>query len=248
MSNNLDIDQLSAGQSEKEITVNTATGQLDAALTEWLNVDLTSGDVTLTTTELRRNALFYADNVATSGRAIILPATNIKKNFYVYNPAASTDDITVEKGTGSITVGPGEIAVCHADGTTNGLVGGVVTAASGVVSEPFSVGAMCSGAPAASEKLLIYSFVYSVDIAANAVGSECESLVSATAQTDFLVKKNGSTIGTIRWAAAGTVATYVSFAATSFAAGDIIVIEAPASPDATLADIGFSLKMTRTST
>lgn len=249
MSNNLDLDQLVAGQSDKETTVNTATGQLDAALTEALTCDLSAGNVTLSNTQFRRNMVFRADGVATSGRKIIVPAS-IKRLFIVENESTSTDSIIVQKGTSpntQVTVGVGEIAVIYADGTATGMIGVSLVSSGGGVSEVMAISAMVAGAPTASQKIAIFVFPFTADIAASATGSQCESLVSATAQTDFLVKKNGSTIGTIRWAASGTVATYVTFSATSFAAGDILVIEAPASPDATLADIAFSLKLTRTS-
>lgn len=249
MSNNLDLDQLVAGQSDKETTVNTATGQLDAALTEAFTCDLSAGNVTLTSTQFRRNIAFRADGVATSGRKIIIPAS-IKKLFIVENEATSSHAIIVQKGTSpntQVTVAVGEIAFLYADGTATGLIGATFTGAGGGISEVMSVSAMVAGAPTASQKIAIFVFPFSADIASGATGSQCESLVSATAQTDFLVKKNGSTIGTIRWAISGTIATYVTFSATSFAAGDIMVIEAPVTPDATLADIAFSLKMTRTS-
>lgn len=245
MSNNLDLDQLTTGQTDKETTVNTQVGQIDAAITETLTCDLTSGNVTLTATQFRRNTIFQASNVATSGRKIILPSTSIKRSFLVFNPASSTNSITVEKGSTDITVGIGEIGIFYADGTTNGLSGGSLV--TGTVADAYSVGTSCVGKPATSEKLIVFAFPYSATLAASAAGSQCVAQTAATAQTDFTLKKNGSSIGTIRFAAAGTVASYVSISSTTFAAGDVLTIEAPASQDATLADIGFSLKLTRTS-
>jgi hypothetical protein len=64
---------------------------------------------------------------------------------------------------------------------------------------------------------------------------------AATAQTDFDLKKNGSSIGTVRFAAAGTTASYVSISASSWVAGDILTLIAPATPDATIADIWGTL-------
>lgn len=247
MSNNLDLDQLTTGQTDKETTVNTATGQIDAAITETLTCDLTSGDVTLTATQFRRNQIFQASNVATSGRKINLPSTSIKRSFLVFNPASSTNSIAVVKGSTSINVGIGEIGIFYADGTTNGLLGGSLVAVTGTVAEAYSIGTSCVGKPATSEKLIVFAFPYSATLAASASGSQCVAQTAATAQTDFTLKKNGSSIGTIRFAAAGTVASYVSISSTTFAAGDVLTIEAPASQDATLADIGFSLKLTRTS-
>ena len=69
--------------------------------------------------------------------------------------------------------------------------------------------------------------------------------VAATAQTDFDILKNGVSFGTMRFAAAGSTASFISASGASFAAGDILTVVAPASPDATLANVGFSLAGTR---
>lgn len=65
--------------------------------------------------------------------------------------------------------------------------------------------------------------------------------IAATAQTDFDVRRNGVSVGTIRFAASGTVATFIMVQSQVFQVGDVLKIIAPASPDATLADISFSL-------
>jgi molybdopterin converting factor small subunit len=69
-----------------------------------------------------------------------------------------------------------------------------------------------------------------------------KSQATATAQTDFLVKKNGATIATIRFAASASNGyTIANLGATAIAAGDVITIVAPVAPDATLSDIAFAL-------
>ena len=68
---------------------------------------------------------------------------------------------------------------------------------------------------------------------------------SATAQTDFDIQKNGSSFGTMRFAASGTVASFISASGSTFAAGDVLKVVAPASPDSTIADVGFMLVATR---
>lgn len=72
-------------------------------------------------------------------------------------------------------------------------------------------------------------------------GSVCSSEVAATAQADFLITVNGTTKGTLRFAAAGTTCSIVGASSTSISIGDKIKIIAPASPDATLADVTFTL-------
>ena len=60
------------------------------------------------------------------------------------------------------------------------------------------------------------------------------------------MKKNGSSIGTINWAASATTATYTFASTITFAAGDILQLVAPATADTTLADIGITIAATRT--
>lgn len=63
---------------------------------------------------------------------------------------------------------------------------------------------------------------------------------SSTASAVFSIKKNGTQFGTATWAAAGTVPTF-SVTQTTFAAGDIVTITAPSTPDSTLANITLGL-------
>lgn len=69
--------------------------------------------------------------------------------------------------------------------------------------------------------------------------------VAATASCTFTLQKNGSAIGTVTFAAAGTVGTVSITSSTSVAAGDVLTLVAPAAADATLANIAFTLAGTR---
>jgi len=72
-------------------------------------------------------------------------------------------------------------------------------------------------------------------------GSHFYADTAATASTVFTIKKNGSSIGTATFAAAGTVATFSFTSKVSFAVGDVLAITGPATNDTTLADIGWTL-------
>ncbi len=76
-------------------------------------------------------------------------------------------------------------------------------------------------------------------------GSSATLNAAATAQTDIDVQKNGVSFGTIRFAAAGTVASFISASGATFAIGDIITVLAPASADASASTLGFTLTATR---
>jgi hypothetical protein len=113
--------------------------------------------------------------------------------------------------------------------------------------EKIGIGVFLAGLPTASQLLLRYALPVAVDFADDfASSSRGSASAAATAQTDYDVKKNGSSVGTIRYAAAATTPTFITTGGTvSFAAGDVLSIVAPASPDATLADADFTLMGTR---
>ena len=79
---------------------------------------------------------------------------------------------------------------------------------------------------------------------ASMAGSVVKAKVAATAQSDFDLQKNGVSVGTVRFAAAGTVASYVSISAFTMMSGDHLELVAPGSPDATLANLFFTLEAT----
>lgn len=106
---------------------------------------------------------------------------------------------------------------------------------------PYDVAINYDGVPAASST---FRFVAARDFDSTSsfTGTVCSAGTAATAQTDFLVKKNGSTVATLRFAAAGTTCSIVSPSTTAFAATDVLTVVAPGSPDATLANIAITLK------
>lgn len=69
--------------------------------------------------------------------------------------------------------------------------------------------------------------------------------VPATGSATYTLAKNGTAIGTITWAAGATAGTISITANTSFVAGDILTMTAPASADATLANLAVTLAGTR---
>ena len=107
--------------------------------------------------------------------------------------------------------------------------------------QPYDIGVTKGGLPAVSEVLVRYPFPREVIFPSGLTGSQGVAAVAATAQTDFDVLKNGGSVGTIRFAASGTVATFIMATATTFAVGDIMTIIAPGTQDTTLADLGFAL-------
>lgn len=123
------------------------------------------------------------------------------------------------------------------------------------LTQPFSVALFYPGAPTASVLVGIVaapSGITTITAAAAISGSSGKALTAATAQTDFDVRKNadtsasGTSVGTIRFAASGTVPTFIAASGFTLTGGtDYLSIWAPATPDASLANIGVTLYFTR---
>jgi hypothetical protein len=111
------------------------------------------------------------------------------------------------------------------------------------------------GVPTASQLLGIFpapAGITTLTAAAALAGSSGKALTAATAQTDIDVRKNattsanGTSVGTIRWAAAGTVPTFIAASGFTLTGGtDYLTFWAPASPDATLANFAASIYFVR---
>jgi hypothetical protein len=113
--------------------------------------------------------------------------------------------------------------------------------------QPFDVLAFYPGIPTASAKVCRVPIARAVTFAANFAGSYFTASANATGTTVFDVQKNGSSIGSVSIAAGSTTATFTTSGGTlkSFAAGDVLALIAPGTPDATLADVGFAFAGTR---
>lgn len=111
------------------------------------------------------------------------------------------------------------------------------------------------GSPTASQLLGIFpapAGITTLTAAAALAGSSGKALTAATAQTDIDVRKNattssnGTSVGTIRFAAAGTVPTFIAASGFTLTGGtDYLTFWAPATPDATLANFAVALYLTR---
>lgn len=124
-----------------------------------------------------------------------------------------------------------------------GTVGKVLTSTGTVPawSAPiYDLALSINGKPTNSATVLAFTAVRAFTLPSSYTGSVAKSNISATASTVFTVNKNGTSIGSITFAAAATTGTF-SGAGGTFAVSDLLTIVAPASPDSTLANIGITL-------
>ncbi len=234
MSDNLNITQVTAGQLQKDVTINEQAGQLDAALTEQYTF---VGDVspTLTAVEFAENMVFTADGAQSALITVTVPSS--QKKLFLVNNLASNYDLEVDKGTTTVTVDAGATQMLYADGTADGLF---------------------EFLPDASVIVPIYNWFAedtytSLEVIATIVVAQASSLpenlslsqayceVAPTADADIDVKLNGLSVGTISFAAAANVGTFTLAAQEDMVAGDVLSFEAPSSVDGTFADVSVSL-------
>ena len=236
MANELDVPQLTEGQASPEVTANDASARVANAISDIMTVDLTSGNVSVTATEYRTSMFFNCSGVATSGRTVTLPL--VKRALVIFEcPAANTNTISLIRGSTTLTLSPGRTYAVRTDGTANGLVARDV----GGTSEPLDLSIFLPGIMTDAQLLFARKTVRAFTLPINLTGSYGTAQVSATASTTVTLKKNGSSIGTMVWAIAGTVATITFSSAVSFAVGDLLTAHGPATADATLADVSLDL-------
>ena len=111
----------------------------------------------------------------------------------------------------------------------------------GAVQGPAYVSGSWAGGPGASQVIERYIFATSVTFAAGLTGSYGTAGTAAAASASFSIQKNGSTVGTMIFAAGAASASFTMASQTSFAGGDVLTIVAPAAPDATLANLAWTL-------
>lgn len=239
MSNNLNAPQVATNQANKETTINTMYGALDAVMTEALAVSASAGDVVLTAAQQDGNGLIRVTNATVAGRKLTVLARKRSTSLIIYPDATCTQNVTLALGTATFIMQPGFGHLVYLDGTANGLVVFPFAGASGSI--PYDIGTYVDGKPAASEKVMRLAITRSITIPVNASGSVAKAGVAATGAVTFVVRKNGVNFCNIDFAAGATTGVFTAASASSLVAGDILEIVAPGVQDATLADISITL-------
>lgn len=183
------------------------------------------GDVVLSSTDITGFAEAVDDRVA----ALLTAGANIT---LTYNDSANTLTIASSNPLSSVT-GPVNSTVVL-DGAGGFIAGDPVPLG-------YDIGFAIEAAPLAGEIVARYVTPRAFTLPSGATTSIAKAGVAATGSTVFTMKKNGSSFGTVTFAASGTSGTFSVASLVSFAAGDIITITAPDPADATCASIGITL-------
>lgn len=107
--------------------------------------------------------------------------------------------------------------------------------------QPYYIGGIYNGKPAASLTLLRIPFPCPVQFETNFGNSQFIVDVSPTNEAVFTFYKNEAAIATINVTTGETAGTFTLAGGIKFVTGDILKLKAPSSQDTTLADIGFTL-------
>jgi hypothetical protein len=180
--------------------------------------------------------------------------------------------VTVRTAVGSgVAVADGQVRLLYADGTnvvdlSRAAVGGVealddLSDVETMSAPPSSgdalrwngtarvpsargldVGVFVPHRPAAAALVFKLIVVRAFTLPAGLTGSRGHASTAATAQADFDLRRNGSSIGTVRFAAGSQTASFMLASAASLAEGDRLELLAPNPQDATLADLTILLK------
>jgi hypothetical protein len=243
---NLAIEHVLQSQAQKEVTANEAFDALDQAIAGLLEVDVSAGGTTtvdpaaaLSCKMLRLTGTLAAD------AEVVVP--NNRKPYLVHNATAGGFAVAVKTAAGTGVAVNGSLhdtALVYCDGTD--VVAISIGNAGGDDIGPYDVGVYFPGKPGAGATLLQLVTPRAFTLPAGLTGSQGYAGTAPTAQADLDIRKDAASIGTITFAAAASTASFVFASEVAFAAGDRLVVIAPGTQDASLADVSITFKGTRT--
>lgn len=116
----LGLETISESQIQKFQTHNDALDQIDRAFTAILAVDVSAGNATITSLQARSNQVLACTGATVTGRTVTLPA--VTRMLILTLDLASTESVSVVRGSTSFAVAPGEAVFVYADGSADGLL------------------------------------------------------------------------------------------------------------------------------
>jgi len=238
----LGITDIVESQNDKEVTANEAHSKLEAAMLDLHTQSCAGGvNVTIATADAVGHQFFSLTGLITANIDVIVPVSgggiSRAKTYIVRNETTGAFAITfkVSGGTGVVLPRTGWQLV-RSNGTNIVAITDLA-----YIAQQFH--GKAGAAFAANELCFLHVFTRGASTPVDMEGSNAVLDVAATAQTDFVVYKNAASIGALRFAAAGTVGTWVpTIAAQTFVRGDRLRILAPAGADATAADLAVTIR------
>jgi hypothetical protein len=243
-SNPLNIPLVGETQNNKYITVNDAIQALAAAGNKVLaKTSINAGPVAYTENESSRNMVYTLAGASAAFDVTFrstIGGNNAQRVMLVVNNTNYVATVKANTGSGAtVKVYPGFSALIYQNFedlyrlSGNQLAGEVM---------PYDLSVFVPGSPDDGAEIMRIKMTRAVFFADDFAGSQASVLVNPTSTSAFLVKKNGSTIGTISISTLG-VATFATSGSglETFAVGDVPTITAPSPQDGTLAGVGITL-------
>ena len=231
---NLEFPYIASSQAQKEVTHNEALDLIDAAISAHVSIALSDTDTLLTDEQIVESASIVFTGTLTAVRTITFPAK--QKLLLVKNSTTGgyTLNMLITGSSVTIVVASGVQKLIYLDGTD---INEVTIAGS----NPYDIGGSIVGSPTDGAVLLRYPVPRAVRFFSGMSLSKGVAGTAATASSVFSIKKNGAEFATMTFAGSAATATFACATTTDFSAGDVLTLVAPATADATLADIGFAL-------
>jgi hypothetical protein len=234
---NLAVTHVAAAQNQKEVTINDAIDALDRALTDTLALDLSTGALTLTAAQLRSAMVLRPEGALSAPATITLP--QLRRVFVALNTDA-VHGLTLQRGTSSVLLVPGESAVLICDGSANGLI------RVGSGAPVYDFGMVANDTPAAGAVLGKVVMTRALVIPALLAGSLAHADTPPDDPYEITLTRNGTAVGsvTINPDASVDLSTAGS-APVTITPGDIIRFLAPAVADASIAGLSLTIAARR---
>lgn len=239
---NLAFPHIAAGQNSKEVTHNEFVDRVDSLFASSLDVDCTAGGtVVVLMSEFQDHAIFRLTGTPAAAFTVELPA--LTRQLVIENVSGQTATIRSQTGAGN-TVDMSNADRAHLIALATGEEVQRI-ALSTIGGEPWDLSIFVPGTPSASALIARLIVPRAGSFPVNLVGSFATAEVAATATSTFDVLKNGVVQGTIEFAAASATGAFSLASGLSLVGGDVLAIQAPATPDASLSDISFTLAGSR---
>lgn len=236
---NLNIEYLSTGQSQKELTVNAGFQKLDGAIAGRLAKDCSALAPAYALTEAESlNAFISLTGAPTAALTITLPSTRAFRWLFENNLTGTYASVGVMvAGGGVITVAAGQKVTLYFNGATLGVLG-----ATGGTCQAYA-----AGKPAANQ--IVASYLAN-DASTRITGAQLSVLTPPTAAATFTLNTKSTAgvstnVGTLV-IATGQRTGSVTGLNVALAAGVILVVTAPATQDATLSDTFTAISFLKT--
>lgn len=246
----LELPQIVESQANKATLINTVLGYTEQAIADTYVMDTSSAttfgdnltipfDDTSDTSDRTALRFIFLSLAAGATASFNVIHPDNKHLFYVKNDTTQTATIKTASGSGA-AIGAGEYNILYCDGVN---ITNLLPPSSAVTSD-YDLLMNFSGVPSASEVIFEFKTPREIDIPAMMAGSVGSVGVVATAATVFDLDDDGTVIGSITVTGSTVTFSTTFTVAKVIAAGSLVKVIAPVSPDATLADFTFSLLAT----